>query len=308
MASQSRNVDTVGTGTWNNATNATGAHDGNCADTASDGAQQIWIATGFTIPSGATIDGIEIIVHCAGDGDDDVDTEVSDTGGVSDWGDIQSILNQGGTNCAGAADVTKGGSTDLWNTSWAWNVINGNGVYVRLTFMRSGKANSWFVDFINVTVYYTTVTEVTIQKTSDFRVLAENTIQKNADFRVLVENTIQKSADFRVLVESTIQKTSDFRVFGEATIQKTADFRVLIQDITIQKTADFTVVIESTIQKASDFRVLAEVTIQKTADARILGEETIQKTADFRVTDGVGGDNRARDFIEVTASHQGVRT
>ncbi len=257
---------------------------------------------GLTATGGTgTVTAVKAVIRCVcGDGNDYFQLGVN---GVSGWAPSDQ-------------DVSAPGTSPIWRSvEWtSLSIPRGNfdSAEIEIMSMKSGKSGAlWRVHEGYLELTFTPpVTETTIQKTSDFRVLAENTIPKNADFRVLVENTIQKTSDFRVLVENTIPKTSDFRVLAEETIQKNADFRVLIQDNIIQKTADFTVVIATTIQKASDFRVLAEETIPKTADLRVLGEETIQKTADFRVSvpGAPVGDNRARDWTEVTASHQGVRT
>jgi hypothetical protein len=160
MATEAHYLTYSVSGAWNNPTNATAVDDGSCADTVTDAAQHIWKATRWTLPANATVTGIEVKAHCAGDSDDDVDVEINENGGVL-WSDIRTIADQAGSNCAGAADTTLGSSDYLWGNTWATAAINGNGIFARFTYNKSGKANSWFLDAAEITVHYSTVTAST---------------------------------------------------------------------------------------------------------------------------------------------------
>lgn len=114
---------------------------------------------GFTIPAGATIDGILVEIERK---------KVGSVTGVKDVSVkiIKSDGTLGTTNKADTAtewptsDAYKsyGGATDLWGETWDDTKINNAnfGVYFIGVQQRSGKNHSYpYVDHIRITVYYT---------------------------------------------------------------------------------------------------------------------------------------------------------
>lgn len=114
---------------------------------------------GFSIPGGATIDGIEVTVK------------------RQNWGNIGTIVDQeiklvhpsggiGGANKALAVNwsgvswetVTYGGAADLWGLSWTDADINSANFGFALRAIMSGSGGSYataYVDVVKIKVYYT---------------------------------------------------------------------------------------------------------------------------------------------------------
>lgn len=111
---------------------------------------------GFTIPTGATIDGIKVEYE-----------RKSYEGFVED--DHIYIVKAGteqGTNKAGVAYwsttesyVSYGGTTDKWGLTWAASQINASnfGVSVNIRNSEEESSDTAYVDHIRITVYYTIV-------------------------------------------------------------------------------------------------------------------------------------------------------
>jgi hypothetical protein len=113
---------------------------------------------GFSVPSGATIDG----VVC------EIERKINSTFRNSRDGVVQ--LTKNGTNTVGSnkasatvwplsdAYATYGAAADLWGTTWTDSDINASTFGVVINGVRdSGKAGStiWNVDHVRITVYYT---------------------------------------------------------------------------------------------------------------------------------------------------------
>jgi len=146
------NDSTVGTVAWSNPDNAK-ASDGNDATVYLEDQISSYLAAtnfGFSIPSGATIDGIKV--------------EIEESTGT-DAGDESSIkIIKGGTisgdeKSTGAqlpsldTYIEYGGSSDLWGETWAYTDINSStfGVGFSVTIYEGTVS----VDHIRITVYYT---------------------------------------------------------------------------------------------------------------------------------------------------------
>ncbi len=110
---------------------------------------------GFSIPGGATIDGIY------------VEIEKKETGAaVRDW-EVKLVLSNGsigtenkaiGTNWPAEAYATYGGAEDLWSESWSDTDINDIdfGVVIEARLIDNFEQNTTaYVDHIRITVYYT---------------------------------------------------------------------------------------------------------------------------------------------------------
>lgn len=161
MASQTRSVDNTVSSEWADPNNAF-SDDGNCTSTDSDGAANVYnmIGTPFAIPSGATIDGIEVVTQRGGDGDDAYSIEVYDAD--SQWR-LQSGTAGSAANCSTAANETLGNSADTWSGTWTATHINSSSFQIRLTFVKSKKANVFYVDHISVVVYYTSAADLSVK-------------------------------------------------------------------------------------------------------------------------------------------------
>lgn len=101
---------------------------------------------GFSIPTGATIDGIVVEVYRAGSST--VDNSVKIVKGGSVTGTDKATGTAWSTSPA-----TYGSSTDLWGTTWTAAEINASGFGVAVSAAESaGQAN---LNHIRITVYYT---------------------------------------------------------------------------------------------------------------------------------------------------------
>lgn len=152
MASQTRSVDNTVSSQWINPNNAFSEND-LCTSTSGDEDQNVYnvINTPFTIPVGASIDGIEVKVIRGGDVNDYYTIELQDK--ILAW-----KLKTGTAYlavCVDGVQETLGVPTDLWGGSWDPAHINSFSFQIRLTFVSSSKANTMQVDHIEVTVHYT---------------------------------------------------------------------------------------------------------------------------------------------------------
>lgn len=109
---------------------------------------------GFAIPSGATINGIEVSINkwCNTSGleDERVSIVKSDGSiGSTNKGDI-------GTSWSTSATVKKyGGSSDLWSETLSYTDINDSDFGIVLQADPSGAGQRARVNYIKITVYYT---------------------------------------------------------------------------------------------------------------------------------------------------------
>lgn len=132
---------------------------------------------GFTIPTGATINGII------------VEVERYQLGGSGVIEDLNVFIAKGGTEVGSQHAIagqwpstdtyqTYGNSTDLWGTTWTAAEVNASNFGVRLTVQETGgtDANAGTVDHIRITVYYTAAASgmgkrVFVSQTRDARIL-----------------------------------------------------------------------------------------------------------------------------------------
>lgn len=155
------NVNTTGTISWTNTGNITAA-DGTSATAAiTTNATTNYIqgtSYGFSIPTGAIINGIEVIINRK---------TSANNGGRITKDNIVRVIKNGtiitATNYATAtswpttfATATYGSSTDLWGTTWTPADINATnfGAVLSVTANNSLTAS---VDYIQIKVYYTTI-------------------------------------------------------------------------------------------------------------------------------------------------------
>jgi len=155
---------TVGTKTWSNPGNATGASDNLAADVLANsyGITHYLKATnfGFSIPGGATISGVQVSVRKAYW--IDITVKDSEIKLVKADGSIGSTNKSTGAtwplspSVSGASVVNYGGSSDTWggDANTDWNDAD-SGVVIAADF-QSGTTNltDAFVDNISITITY----------------------------------------------------------------------------------------------------------------------------------------------------------
>lgn len=152
MASEAQPAATLEVaGAWSNEANFTGAHDGSCM-TAVAAAVSGEFSFNFSSVSG-TINGIELLIHRAWNGNDYATVELYDS--TSTWLAKTSVTNAA-SGCAAATDETLGTPTDLWGGTWSDTHIKSSSFRIRVTSVVSGKNDaSWAADHCTCKVYYT---------------------------------------------------------------------------------------------------------------------------------------------------------
>ena len=154
MASEASSATTLeAAGAWTSESSFTGAHDGACM-TATAAAVSGEFSFNFSSVSG-TINGIEILIHRAWNGNDYATVELYDS--TSTWLAKTSATNAA-SGCAAATDETLGTPTDLWGGTWSDTHIKSSLFRIRVTSVVSGKSDAyWGADHCTCTVYYTAV-------------------------------------------------------------------------------------------------------------------------------------------------------
>ena len=158
---------TVGSVTWSNPNNSQ-ASDNAYASLSIDAATSHYLKAtnfGFSIPDGATIDGIlvEIERHMAGTDILDSDVKIVKADGTIGTTDKASVT---GWVTTLNTYYSYGSSSDLWGETWTAANINDADFGVVLSVSSAINFSDAFVDHIRITVYYTeavtTTTEVVI--------------------------------------------------------------------------------------------------------------------------------------------------
>ena len=150
---------TVGTVAWSNPNNAKVSDDvyATTAQTTVSTTHRLKATNfGFSIPTGATINGIKVEIQGYTTSDGGSYTQVNRLlKNNSVAGSTPSPNNQLPVNSA--AYVTQGGATSLWGTTWTPDDINNSGfgyaTYKQL--LGIGTYYNTYIDHIRITVYYT---------------------------------------------------------------------------------------------------------------------------------------------------------
>lgn len=140
---------------WSSASNITASDDSWVTATlgGSQRTKRLHIQFAFNIPSGATIDGIELSIERHGSSSDvrDYAIQLSKTGGIA-VGDNKASASAWPTSDGTA---TYGGASDLWGTTWTPAEINDVNFGVLAQAKSTSGTVSARVDFAEMTVYYT---------------------------------------------------------------------------------------------------------------------------------------------------------
>jgi hypothetical protein len=163
------NDTAVGNLGWSNATNA-GASDNSYATFVADGKvtdSQYLKSTNFSfsIPNGATIDGVEVAIERKASSDGS--TNVRDLrvrlvkGGTVQSAEDKAVTGTDWPTTDGTASY--GGSSDMWSNSWTRAEINASDFGVVLQAAGTGVVTG-SVDHITITVTYTPSTATALPK------------------------------------------------------------------------------------------------------------------------------------------------
>lgn len=115
---------------------------------------------GFSIPAGATIDGIKVEIGKKADLAGMRDSSVKIVWGSTPQGDEKALVATWGTSDAYS---TYGGATDLWGLTWEWDDFDEFfGVALQARMADPEEYADAYVDHIRITVYYTELTIYTL--------------------------------------------------------------------------------------------------------------------------------------------------
>ena len=147
---------TVGTLVWTNPNNAMASDDADAIVSSGFGGTSHYLKAtnfGFSIPTGATIDGILVEIE-----QDDQNTNVIENSiKIVKGGTISGDEKSTGAAIPNAdAYVSYGSSSDLWGLSWTAEDINLSTFGVVFSIVLQNAFGGTRVDHIRITVYYTT--------------------------------------------------------------------------------------------------------------------------------------------------------
>ena len=117
------------------------------------GYSEIYYGFGFGIPSGATIDGIEVVVS----GYTDAHADVPLTFGIGlsgDAGGSWTSYQETSTLGFADADYILGGATDLWGKAWNDDNFSDGNFRLEVATRHDGKGDTVSLDSVSVKVYY----------------------------------------------------------------------------------------------------------------------------------------------------------
>ena len=134
----------------------------------------------LSIPSGATIDGIEVILDTAdngGNGENNTGAWIKVNNGSSDSSaKLTTAGNAWDTNFSDGTDIRiAGGTTDLWGLSWTPSTAEGISVIMGWT---STAGSAFYSNYVKVKVYYTEgdAAPTTYNNSSDEQIISKNTV------------------------------------------------------------------------------------------------------------------------------------
>lgn len=151
MASQTRSVNNTVSSAWANPDNAF-AEDDLCTSTSTDAAYNTYnfINNSFTIPAGTTITGLKALFRWGGDGDDVFRITLKDVLGARVGGEGAASVH----GCADASLASIGGDGNLLGGTWTPAHINSASFECQITYKKSAKGATMYIDYIEITVYY----------------------------------------------------------------------------------------------------------------------------------------------------------
>ncbi|HSW97423.1 MAG TPA: type II secretion system protein [Candidatus Saccharimonadales bacterium] len=143
-------------GSYASDTNSGSGTGTNC--TGSDKDKHVFYNYGFTIPSGATVNGIAVNLNAKVDsttGSPKMCVQISWDGGTT-WTTTQSTNTLSTT----AATYTLGGSSDTWGRTWSDTDFNNANFRMRIIDVASSTSRDFSLDFAGVKIYYNGISTI----------------------------------------------------------------------------------------------------------------------------------------------------
>lgn len=154
MASMIKYAGNYGTNGWTNPGNAVGMGESTCSESP-EGVGGNWNSFGFSIPSSATINGIQVELKQSQSVATSITWYVYLRKGNALPSTNNRSFNETSTSACGALQPirTYGGSVDLWGFTWTPSEINLSAFTVGIT--TESTVATHYLNWIRVTVYYT---------------------------------------------------------------------------------------------------------------------------------------------------------
>lgn len=162
------NVDRSGHNDWSNPGNAAASDDSRATVFCDKHEETDWLRAtnfGFSIPAGATIDGIEVVFERRSTGGPGGDISVRLWDGSSAVGDDKSTGQSDFWTFNTDTDDSFGGASDDWNAGLGPSDINDSGFGCQLAAEdQIGNTVTLEVDHVEVTIYYTEASSGIVRK------------------------------------------------------------------------------------------------------------------------------------------------
>lgn len=155
---------------WSNPANAYSS-DNVYATEATNGQKQDYGTFGFSIPSGAVIDGLEVVLEARSSAASftprNIQVDISWDGG-STWTSIKTTSELTTSD----ASYTLGGATDTWGRTWSDSEFSNANFLVRVSWNNSFWSYTCSLDLLQTRIHYTDVSRAI--DTFDAVTIAEN--------------------------------------------------------------------------------------------------------------------------------------
>lgn len=152
------NVTGVGSISWTNPSNAASSNNVKATATLNPSQQTNYLQAtnfGFSIPSGATIDGIVVEIECSASffGPKDIVVKLVKGGTISGT----NTVNTNYWSDSSDMYLSHGSSSNLWGLSWTDSDINSSSFGVAISAINASVkfSSQATIDHIRITVYYT---------------------------------------------------------------------------------------------------------------------------------------------------------
>ncbi len=138
---------------WNNSGDGVGTEDNQCTTTGEENQTIDLTNFGFTIPAGATINGIKVELKVAREHSGDLTVQLLKAGTPVGNAKTFAAPTPKDNICNNSSFETQGGCTDLWGTTWTPSEINAANFGVRVN--SSTSKGDRVLDAVKITICYT---------------------------------------------------------------------------------------------------------------------------------------------------------
>ena len=277
------NADRDSKAAWSNPSYASGLDDNRAIADVAKSTYSDWLRltnfgfTGSDVPSGATIDGIEVVIQRQSENEDNVSDSAIylRNGSAAQAGDNKATATGWPTT---DTDATYGGAADDWNASLTQaDVIDTDfGIDISADNDNAISAREARVDDVKIRIYYT-VSGIQVNKDLqikyDIRELVYDDVQIKWDITEFVYDDVQIKWDIFDLVGDELQLKWDIRELAGDELQLKWDIRELVYK-DIQTVWDILNLVNKNIEVKWDILNLVGVNIQAKYDIReLVGKE-----------------------------------